>query len=228
MSGRGGAGSTWKVVTEWYDPDDLMSSADAVHAHYTGTARGNVQLTIGHGCRPVETVFFRGWTNGCFDCSSPFPAWTEEAPQNWDLLWGTTGRLRYVNSTFSGTTSMGSLHIGDDAVDQPNGAVINVDNFGAFYLDYDPLEFSFETRTFTLFINFLDPIRHEELLTAALSGAVEASAGGVYINFDNVPVWFGGDQYSVQVNDINLSAPTLYGRTQLSISGVVALAQDTP
>jgi hypothetical protein len=177
----------------------------------------------------AQSVFFSGWTNGCFDCSSPFPVWTPDAPQNWDLNWGTTGRLRYVNSTFSGTTFMGNLGIGDNAVDQPNGAVINVNNFGGFYLDYDAQAFSFEGRTFTLFINFVDPVSHEELFTAALSGAVQASQGGVFINFDNAPVWFGGNQYSVRVNDVDLIAPPLNGRTQLAVSGAVtASAQVVP
>jgi hypothetical protein len=176
----------------------------------------------------AQSVFFSGWTNGCFDCSAPYPVFTPDAVQNWDLTWGTTGRLRYVNSTFAGTTFMGSLGIGDNAVDQPNGAVINVNNFGAFYLDYDADPFSFVGRTFTLFINFVDPVGYQEVFTAALSGGVQASQGGVFINFDNNPVWFGSDgQYSVRVNDVDLIAPPLDGRTQLAVSGAVT-AQVVP
>jgi hypothetical protein len=191
-------------------------------------------LAVALAFTPVNTdaqsVFFSGWTNGCFDCSAPYPLWTENAVQNWDLVWGTTGRLRYVNSTFEGTTFMGSLGIGDNAVNQPNGAVINVNNFGAFYLDYDADPFSFAGRTFTLFINFVEPVTHEELFTAALTGGVRASQGGVFIDFSNDPVWFGNNsQYSVRVNDVDLIAPPLDGRTQLALSGAVtASAQVVP
>jgi hypothetical protein len=179
-------------------------------------------LVVSPGNADAQSVYFSGWTNGCFDCVAPYPVWTENAVQNWDLTWGTTGRLRYVNSVFEGTTFMGNLGIGDNAVNQPNGAVINVNNFGAFYLDYDADPFSFEGRTFTLFINFVNPIAHEEIFTAALSGAVEASSGGVFINFANDPVWFGGaNEYSVRVNDVDLIAPPLDGRTQLALSGAV-------
>jgi hypothetical protein len=170
----------------------------------------------------AQSVYFSGWTNGCFNCSAPYPDWTANAVQNRDLNWGTTGRLRYVNSVFEGTTFMGQLGIGDNAVNQPNGAVINTNNLGAFYLDYDASPFSFEGSTFTLFINFVNPIAHQELFTAALSGAVQASSGNVFVDFSNEPIWFGdANQFSVRVNSINLSAPPLDGRTQLALSGAV-------
>jgi hypothetical protein len=180
-------------------------------------------LFVSPGNADAQSVYFSGWTNGCFNCSAPYPVWTENAVQNWDLVWGTTGKLSYVNSVFDGTTFMGELGIGDNAVNQPNiGAVINTNNFGAFYLDYDASPFSFVGSTFTLFINFVNPIAHEEIFTAALSGAVQASMGNVYVNFSNDPVWFGGaNEYSVRVNDINLIAPPLGGRTQLALSGAV-------
>jgi hypothetical protein len=186
-------------------------------------------LAFTPGDADAQSVFFSGWTNGCFNCSEPYPVWTENAVQNWDLVWGTTGRLRYVNSTFEGTTFMGSLGIGDNAVDQPNGAVINTNNLGAFYLDYDAQPFSFVGSTFTLFIHFVNPVSHGEVFTAALSGAVQASQGGVFIDFSNDPVWFGSNnQYSVRVNDVDLIAPSLDGRTQLALSGAVTASQVVP
>lgn len=173
----------------------------------------------------AQTVFFSGWTNGCFNCSAPYPAFTPNVVQTWS-----TGNLMYVNSVFSGLTFMGYLGIGDDAVDQNGAAVLNVANFGAFYLDYSAAPINYAGQTFTLFINFVNPLAHQEVFTAAVSGAVQASTGGVFINFSNDPIWFGPqNQYSVRVNDVNLAAPPLDGRRQLAVSGdLTASAQAVP
>jgi hypothetical protein len=44
-------GGTFKYASQYYHAEDLVG----VTANYTGTARGQVQLTVSHGCQPFET-----------------------------------------------------------------------------------------------------------------------------------------------------------------------------
>jgi hypothetical protein len=170
----------------------------------------------------AQSVYFSGYTHGCFNCADPL--W--DAAHVGTIQANQFMTLGFVNSTFEGTTAAGQLSIGASAVDQgtPWGSAFtqNVGNFGAFYLD--PGAANFNGTTFNLYVYFLDPVVHGELFMAALSGQVTTTpSGGVFINFDNDPVWFGGGQYSVAINDVDLIANG--DRTQLAISGRVTAAE---
>jgi hypothetical protein len=170
----------------------------------------------------AQAVFFSGYTHGCFNCAAPI--W--DASHVGTVQAETFANLGFVNSIFAGTTAGGQLLIGATATDQPDpwgpSFVQNVGNFGAFYLD--PGNQNFNGTTFNLYIYFLDPVVHGEVFVAALSGQVTTTpSGGVFINFSNDPIWFGGGLYSVAVNDVDLIADDV--RTQLAISGRVTVAQ---
>jgi hypothetical protein len=66
-------GGTFKLVTDYYTEQAL--AALSVHAAYNGTVRGNVQLTVSHGCRGLSSV-------GAF-CSPGFWKNNEHA---WDIF----------------------------------------------------------------------------------------------------------------------------------------------
>jgi hypothetical protein len=60
MVKAGGANSVWKYVSEY--PEDLDALIGAVSATWTGTARGNVQLVISHGCGAPPVVILENLT----------------------------------------------------------------------------------------------------------------------------------------------------------------------
>jgi hypothetical protein len=65
-------GGTWKYASQYYSYAEI---ANIVYATYEGTAKGNVQLVVSHGCQPFET-------DGAW-CSPGY--WRNAADAAWEL-----------------------------------------------------------------------------------------------------------------------------------------------
>lgn len=81
-------GGTFKYASKYYNRDTLVNYP--VTAEYEGTAKGNVQLVVSHGCQPFETV--GAW------CS---PGYWGRAQ---DAAWALIGVDR-ATATFGGTVA---------------------------------------------------------------------------------------------------------------------------
>jgi len=178
-------------------------------------------LMLSAGVAQGQTVFFSGFTDGCFNGGCP------PAPVGPGFSPKTTGGLTYEDAVFEGFTAGGFLGIGD----APNGpGTLEVDNFGAFYLTAAPVNYN--GRTFQLLVSFIlptDAAGSSQLFTAALTGRVLApNTGGVLVDFDNTPVAFGpGGRYTIQVNDVSLQSPNA-GVNSAPVTGVITATQVIP
>lgn len=145
----------------------------------------------------AQTVYFSGYTNGCFGCAPGGPAQDDNFQDD------VVGNLTYENSVFAGWTVDGFLGMGNNA----NAiGVQDEQNFGGLYLGTDA--FSYTGTSFSLLISLIDPGMHTELYTVSLLGSVTGDAeGGVYFDFDNS--WrdfvIDGKTYSLQVNDVTVN-----------------------
>ncbi|MGG7055129.1 hypothetical protein [Nitrosomonas sp. ANs5] len=79
-------GGTFKYASQYYNAS-LLIGPPAVTAEYEGTARGNVQLVVSHGCQPFETE--GAW------CSPGY--WGNAQDAAWDLI--NRERTDYWNQT---------------------------------------------------------------------------------------------------------------------------------
>ena len=116
MSKEGRGAGVWKYVSAWYEPNALIQFG--VFANYEGRARGNVQLTISHGCRPFSKK--GAWCSPGFWGHARDGAWTligvnktesfnsTVVPDFYDTTFGANPTLQIVlgnPSTYSGAPS---------------------------------------------------------------------------------------------------------------------------
>ncbi|CAM0999694.1 hypothetical protein EJMOOK_13615 [Rhodanobacter sp. Root179] len=67
-------GGTFKFASAYYSYQALVGTP--VTASYTGTARGNVQLVVSHGCQPLETDSLGAWCSPGYWRNASSTAWT--------------------------------------------------------------------------------------------------------------------------------------------------------
>ena len=133
-------------------------------------------FTLGQSVARADEVYIAGYTNGCFNCSTPV---NQSTYQNTSLH-----GLRFNNATFSGTTANGIRGIGGNPVDLAQ----NFNNLGSFRLNTTP--HVYDGNTFVLRVTFTAPqgiVRNNsQLFTAIVSGTVTSNdQGGVVIRFNN-------------------------------------------
>ena len=149
---------------------------------------------LGATTADAQTVFFSGYTNGCFGCGTP----TQDA----GLQDASVGNLTFENALFEGSTVDGFLGIGSNA----NAAgVQDLQNFGGLYLGSGA--FNYNGQAFSLLVSLIEPGTHSELYTIALSGRISATAGGgVKFDFDNNLRAFTIDDrgYRMYVDDVTV------------------------
>lgn len=161
----------------------------------------------------AQTVFYSGYTGGCFGAScSGSASNTFQSAMN--------GGLTYENSTFSGNTNAGFASVGNIA----NGVGgIELDNLGAFYLTSAATNYT--GQSFTLFVTFTAPGGASPMYVAALHGQVSTNQGGVFIDFNNTPQTFSYNNgttsgtFSLSVNDVSINAPPSGTTHGISLSG---------
>lgn len=146
----------------------------------------------------LETTFI-GYSNGCFATA---PA-TTCAPTNTPLAQtATIGGLTYLNSNFDVTTAGGFVSIGSGP------GTPNIDNLGSFSLSSAP--FVYNGQRFDLLVTFTVPpgtTPGSGLFTDTLTGTVNRTGGGVFVDFDNSPQHFtfdGGGSFDFFVNDVSV------------------------
>jgi hypothetical protein len=74
-------GGTFKYASQYFSPEDLIGVA---YATYTGTARGNVQLTVSHGCGAL--VLPGVWCSPGYWKNAADAAWTLVGASKTDLF----------------------------------------------------------------------------------------------------------------------------------------------
>ena len=143
-----------------------------------------------------------GYTNGCFGAGCT-PT-SNSAPQT-----TSTGGLTFANSTFSGTTTAGTLVL------NASPANPNQNNLGSFAVAVPP--FQTYSGEFNLLTTFTVPVTTPtaSTFTATLSGTIaspnnpDEGFGAVTINFDNLPHFFavsGGGSFTLIVSDVTVPA----------------------
>lgn len=154
----------------------------------------------------AQSVYFEGYTNGCFDCGTP--------AQSSGFQSAVLGGATYENSTFAGSTDLVTgdpffgtvqrLSVGNSANAM---GTQDVHNFGAFYLDNTA--FPYSGHTFSLLISFTSPLSDTQgYLSQKISGSVKTTgSGSFYVDFDNNPQFFpaGTRRYAVALNDVDVT-----------------------
>jgi len=156
-----------------------------------------------------------GYFNGTNSCPSTFVSGQS----------ATLAGLTYTNATFTGTTSLGFLGIG-------NTATSGIDNLGAFSLAATPTA-NYQGQTFTLLIQFTAPAGisggQTKTYTATLIGnTIVTSNGGVNIGFDGSATQTftfadGSGTFTLHVNDVALIA----GAGPVAVTGYISGASVT-
>lgn len=75
-------GGTFKYASEYFSYEDL--TGPSVHAVHNGTARGNPQLVVSHGCKPFETE--GAWCSPGYWKNAQDPAWALTGYAKTDLF----------------------------------------------------------------------------------------------------------------------------------------------
>lgn len=170
-------------------------------------------MGLGQGVANADEVFFAGNTNSCFGAACvPNPT---VAFQPGITLLG----LQYNNAVFSGTTADGFLAFGGN----PIAGALNLDNLGSFTLSTEPN--SYNGQSFTLRVTFTAPEGiaggGSPLITATIMGqVVNATNGGVFLDFDNRPILF-------TFSDVNCAATSIPGQqTTCGIGSFLFFVQD--
>ncbi len=132
----------------------------------------------------------------------------------------TLNGLTFTNGSFNVTTVGGFAAIGASAG--------STNNLGTFTLNNTPA--SYTGQTFTLTVTFTAPagitMGNPAMVSATLTGTVEATAGGVFIDFDDVPVLVTfnngttAGSFSLTVNNVSLD-----GGNSIAVSGNITGAQ---
>jgi hypothetical protein len=176
-------------------------------------ALATIATTAAPSVASAQTVFYSGFTGGCFGASCSGSA--TNTFQN-----AISGGLTYENATFSGNTNAGFASVGNIA----NGVGgIELDNLGAFYLT--SAANTYTGQSFTLFVTFTAPGGANPMYTAALQGQVDVDQGGVFIDFNNTPQTFSYNNgttsgtFSLSVNDVSINAPPAGQTHGISLSG---------
>lgn len=167
----------------------------------------------------ADEVTFSATTCGYFNSASSSCTGTFTTGQS-----ATLAGLTYTNASFSGTTSMGFLGIGNTA---PSG----IDNLGAISLSTEP--FNYTGNTFTLMVQFTAPAGiatgQTATYTATLTGnTLTGAGGGVNIGFDGSATQTftfadGSGTFTMHVNDIAVIA----GAGPTAVTGYITGATQT-
>jgi hypothetical protein len=166
----------------------------------------------------LETTYV-GYSDGCFAIS---PATTCAPTNTSSTQTATLGGLTYLNSTFDVTTAGGFVSIGSSP-ETPN-----IDNLGSFALSTAP--FVYNGEHVDLLVTFTTPPGTTPVsatFTDTLTGTVNATGGGVFIDFDNTPKHFsfdGGGQFDFFVNDVSVTA----GQTVSATGTITTVVSPVP
>jgi len=184
-------------------------------------------MTLGQSVTRADEVFFQGSTGGCFGVAC-VPAAPITGQGNTATLLG----LTYRGSIFDGTSVLGNLGIGENAVP---GA--NVDNLGSFTL-LPPAgggTDNYTGQTFRLTVTFVAPTgitsgNNPVTYTATLVGAVSSTeGGGVQITFAGGPTLFtfsnasGSGSFILTVNNVSIQG----ANSTVPVTGFITAAQQT-
>jgi hypothetical protein len=154
-------GGTFKYASQYYSPTVTIN---VVSATYTGTARGNVQLTVSHGCPPAPPSQGAWCSPGFWGQNKDKGAWSAISALPTDPFNGNVSLTFYGTDlnpavdlatvlTTTGSTYKGPGDAGTDPRTQPPNALLNPFNAtGAYLTDlipgytYDPTFFKDDTK----------------------------------------------------------------------------------
>lgn len=164
----------------------------------------------------ADEISVTGFTNGCFDCVSPTPGPTSQAAS----LGDPNGPLMFLNASFSGTTSGGTLIL-NGAPTFPNPGGQNLDNLGSLFVGTG--QFSYNGHSLTLLTSFSSPSPAQTVL---LTGTLSESGNTVTVDFNNtpVPIVTTAAVFTLTVNDVTL----VKNANELAIIGTINVVSTTP
>ncbi|MDQ2928294.1 MAG: hypothetical protein M3R22_09040, partial [Pseudomonadota bacterium] len=180
-----------------------MKSHRLLNTRVVAIAAGAVLAAASGAANALETTFI-GYTDGCFAVSPATACSPTANPADQSTTLAGSG-LTFTDSNFNVTTAGGFVSIGTAPASPDRN------NLGSFALSNAP--FVYNGQHFDLLASFTAPpgtTPGQVLFTDLLTGTVDATGGGVFLDFDNTPKHFtfgsgsSAGSFDFFVNDLSV------------------------